>query len=86
MLLTNNVSPIKFLCEITEVDKILWETTYKDNVIRTPIHKRVKKEKINRLLQLQIQINDKTVASGSASRGSFLIDTDAFMGHNPWDG
>ncbi len=40
---------------ITEVDKILWETTYKDNVIRTPIHKRVKKEEINRLLQLQLK-------------------------------
>jgi len=39
---------------ITEVDKILWETTYKDNVIRTPIHKRVSKEKIERLLRLQL--------------------------------
>ena len=41
--------------KITEVDKILWETTYKDNVIRTPIHKRVSKEEIDRLLQLKLQ-------------------------------
>lgn len=43
---------------ITEVDKILWETTYKDNVVRTPIHKRISKEKIDHLLQLKLRQDD----------------------------
>lgn len=40
---------------VTEVDKILWESIYKDNVYRTPIHKRVSREEIDRILKLKLK-------------------------------
>lgn len=39
---------------LTMSDKMLWETAYKDNAYRSPIHKRVTVEEIDRILRLRL--------------------------------